>query len=64
MTEENTMGELNFPLIILLSLSVAWMINHQYFQDLFSFSLSDSETKAAVAGVDVLEKKIVCRFKI
>jgi hypothetical protein len=45
-------GQFIYPLLILAGLAMAWGINHQYFQDLFSFSLTDAESKAAIAGVD------------
>ncbi len=45
-------GQFIFPLLILAGLITAWAINHHYIQDLFSFTLTDAESKAAVAGVD------------
>ncbi len=45
-------GQFIFPLLILAGLITAWAINHNYIQDLFSFALTEAETKAAIAGVD------------
>ena len=52
-------GQFIFTLIIAASLLVAFMINHHYFQDLFSFTLTDAEAKSAVSGVDMAKTEIV-----
>ena len=52
-------GQIIFPVIVLVSLGVAHWLNHHYFQELFSFSLTELETKAAVAGIDVSKPAIV-----
>jgi APA family basic amino acid/polyamine antiporter len=45
-------GQYVFPLIILAGLTIAWAINHNYLEDLFSFSLTDAESASAITGVD------------
>jgi amino acid transporter len=45
-------GQFIYPIIILAGLVIAWAINHHYIHDLFSFALTDTESKAAIAGVD------------
>ena len=52
-------GQYTFPVLIVISLLVAWILNHQYFQELFSFSLTAAETKAATAGIDVAKPDIM-----
>ena len=52
-------GQIIFPVIVLVSLGVAYWLNHHYFQELFSFSLTEVETKAAVVGIDVSKPAIV-----
>ena len=45
-------GQYTFLIIIIISLLVAFMINHNYLNDLFTFHLTDAEAKAAIAGID------------
>ncbi len=52
-------GQYIFGLIVLGSLLVAWLINHQYFHELFTFSLTDVEAKAAIAGVDISKPETI-----
>lgn len=52
-------GRFIFPLIIVVGLLLAWSLNHHYFQDLFSFSLTDAESKSAIGGLDMSKPEIV-----
>ena len=52
-------GQYIFGLIVLSSLLLAWLINNQYFQELFTFSLTDIEAKAATAGVDIKKPETI-----
>lgn len=45
-------GQFIFPLLIIIALVSLWAANHNYFNDLFSFTLTDAEYKAAIAGID------------
>jgi basic amino acid/polyamine antiporter, APA family len=52
-------GQFIFPLLILAGLIIAWAINHNYIQDLFSFALTDAESKAAIAGIDPSKQEAI-----
>jgi basic amino acid/polyamine antiporter, APA family len=45
-------GQFIFPLLIVIALVSLWAANHNYFNELFSFTLTDAESKAAIAGID------------
>ncbi|MFT3679604.1 MAG: amino acid permease [Ferruginibacter sp.] len=45
-------GQFIFPLLIVIALFIAWNVNHNYFNDLFSFSLTEKESASAVAGIN------------
>ena len=52
-------GQYLFGVIVIVSLSTAFILNHHYFQDLLTFSLTNVETKSAVAGVDFTKPELV-----
>ncbi len=45
-------GQYIFPAIIIGSLLIIYIFNHQYIQQLLDFNLTSSEAKAAVAGIE------------
>lgn len=52
-------GQLIFPVIIIAGLLIAWLVNHSYFHDLFSFTLTDTESTAAISGIDITKPALV-----
>jgi amino acid transporter len=52
-------GQYIFPLIIIASFIVAYMIDNNYFHELFSFSLTSAESNAAVAGLSNAKPDVV-----
>ena len=52
-------GQFIFPLIIIGSLLLFNLINPNYFSELFSFHLTDTESKAAIAGLDITKPAVL-----
>ena len=52
-------GQFIFPVLIIGSLVVIYFFNHNYFQELFSLSLTEAESKAAVAGLDLAKPAVI-----
>jgi amino acid transporter len=52
-------GQFIFPLIIIGSLTIFYLFNHNYFSDISTFHLTEAESKAAVAGLDVTKPAIL-----
>ncbi len=52
-------GQFIFPLIIIGSLVLLNLFNHNYFNEISTFHLTEAEAKAAVAGLDVTKPAIL-----
>ncbi len=52
-------GQFIFPLIIIGSLVLLNLFNHNYFNEISTFHLTDAEAKAAVAGLDISKPTIL-----
>ena len=52
-------GQFIFPLIIIGSLVLLNLFNHNYFNEISTFHLTDAEAKAAVAGLDIFKPAIL-----
>ncbi len=52
-------GQFIFPLIIIGSLLLLYLFNHNYFNEISTFHLTDAEAKAAVAGLDISKPAIL-----
>ena len=52
-------GQFIFPILIIGSLVVIYFFNHNYFQELFNLSLTEAESKAAVAGLDLAKPAVI-----
>ncbi len=52
-------GQYIFPALIIGSLAVIYFFNNHYFQELFSLHLTEAETKAAAAGLDMAKPDII-----
>lgn len=52
-------GQFIFPLIIIASLAILYLFNHNYFNEISTFHLTEAESKAAVAGLDVNKPAIL-----
>ena len=52
-------GQFIFPLIIIGSLAILYLFNHNYFNEIFTFHLTEAEAKAAVAGLDITKPAII-----
>ena len=52
-------GQFIFPLIIIASLAILYMFNHNYFNEISTFYLTEAETKAVVAGLDINKPAIL-----
>ena len=52
-------GQYIFPLMIVGSLAILYFFNNNYFQEIFSFSLTDAEAKAAVAGLEKATPSVI-----
>jgi basic amino acid/polyamine antiporter, APA family len=52
-------GQFIFPALVILSLSLLYSFNHHYFEELFTFTLTEAEAKAAVAGLDPAKPDVI-----
>jgi len=52
-------GQLIFPAIVIVSLAIAYYVNHEYLQQLFVLGLTPEEARTAVAGIDPQKAAIV-----
>ena len=52
-------GQLIFPLLIIASLLSLYLYNNNYFTELFSFHLTDAETRIALAGLDAAKPEVL-----
>jgi amino acid transporter len=52
-------GQVIFPLLIVASLVTLYLFNNNYFNELFSFHLTEAETKLAVAGLENAKPEVV-----
>ncbi len=52
-------GQFIFPLIIICSLTIFYLFNHNYFTEIATFHLTEAESKAAVAGLDITKPAII-----
>ena len=52
-------GQFIFPIIIIASLAILYLFNHNYFNEISTFHLTEAETKAVVAGLDINKPAIL-----
>ena len=52
-------GQFIFPLIIIGSLTILYLFNNNYFNEISTFHLTEAESKAAVAGLDITKPLII-----
>ncbi|MBX9784000.1 MAG: amino acid permease [Chitinophagaceae bacterium] len=52
-------GQFIFPMLIIAALVILYVYNNHYFNELFSFQLTDAEAKNAIAGLDASKPDII-----
>ena len=52
-------GQFIFPIIIIASLAILYLFNHNYFNEISTFHLTEAETKAVFAGLDINKPAIL-----